>query len=181
VVPSRSRAERLEIHMNRLRDEGLSYVVDTTARRLESELRSATTFLRRPVAKLFPYHFRLENIADTWLEAAARYRPGPYAGDAALFRASALSPLVSGTAIKLDEYNGWGAYVLGGVEVSACPGDHHNMCEQPNVRVLARRLRSYLDRRIAERSRRAPKAGPALPPASPPGVLAESRDTPDAA
>jgi acyl transferase domain-containing protein/thioesterase domain-containing protein/NAD(P)-dependent dehydrogenase (short-subunit alcohol dehydrogenase family) len=186
VVPSRSRAERAQIHLTRLRDEGFGYVVETTARRLESELRSVTARLRRPVAKLFPYHFRLENIADTWLDAAARYRPGPYRGDAALFRASALSPLVSGTAIKLDEYNGWGAFVLGGVEVSACPGDHHNMCEQPNVRVLARRLRSYLDRRIAERSvsvsqRPAEPAAPREPERADVSAAREARDTSDAA
>jgi hypothetical protein len=110
--------------------------------------------VRRPIAKLFPYHFRLENIADTWLEAAALYRPTPYAGDAMLFRAVTPSSLVSGTAIKLDEQNGWAPYVAGSVEVNECPGDHNTMCEEPNVRVLARRLRAYLDRRITSRSAR---------------------------
>ena len=31
-----------------------------------------------------------------------------------------------------------------------CPGDHSTMCEPPNVRVLARRLRSYLQRQVRD-------------------------------
>jgi len=149
VLPASTLRERLELHALRLRQQGASYVLDTISSRVETELRNVTTLLRRPVAKLFPYHFRLENIADTWIEAAAVYRPTPYAGDAMLFRAGTPSALVSGTALKLDAQNGWGPYVLGGVTVDECPGDHNTMCEEPHVRVLARRLRAYLDRRIA--------------------------------
>ena len=42
VLPGRSRAERMHIHMSRLREEGLGYVTETAGRRLESELRSGT-------------------------------------------------------------------------------------------------------------------------------------------
>jgi acyl transferase domain-containing protein/thioesterase domain-containing protein/acyl carrier protein len=154
VVPGRSALERLEMHAERLRARGVRYALDTLSSRAETELRHAAARLRRPVAKLFPYHFRLENIADTWLEAAALYRPTAYSGDAMLFRAGTPSGLVSGTAIKLDEQNGWGPFVQGGVEVNECPGDHNTMCEEPHVRVLARRLRAYLDRRISSRSAR---------------------------
>jgi thioesterase domain-containing protein len=107
--------------------------------------------VRRPLSKLFPYHFRLESVADTWVQAAANYRPGSYSGDAMLFRAALGSALTAGTAYEIDDLQGWGPFVRGGVEVSVCPGDHNTMCEQPNVRVLARRLRAYLDRRMGQR------------------------------
>jgi acyl transferase domain-containing protein/thioesterase domain-containing protein/NAD(P)-dependent dehydrogenase (short-subunit alcohol dehydrogenase family) len=149
VMPLRSVWERLDMHAERLRTRGTRYVLDTLSSRMETELRHATARLRRPIARLFPYHFRLENIADTWIEAASVYRPTPYAGDAMLYRAGAPSGLTAGTAIKLDAHNGWSGYVLGGIEVNECPGDHNTMCEEPHVRVLARRLRAYLDRRMA--------------------------------
>ena len=158
VLPSRTRRERLDMHLSRLRARGVEYVVDTLKSKVETQVRDAATMLRRPLRKLFPYQFRLENIADTWIEAANAYRPEPYTGDAMLFRASTPSALVSGTAVDLGEFNGWGPYVLGGVEVNESPGDHNTMCEQPNVRVLARRLRAYLQRRMAER---APRGEPA--------------------
>jgi acyl transferase domain-containing protein/thioesterase domain-containing protein/acyl carrier protein len=163
VLPSRTRRERMEMHLHRLRDRGAEYVVDTLKSRAETQVREVTTLLRRPLRKLFPYQFRLENIADTWIEASNAYRPEPYSGDAMLFRASTPSALVSGTAVDLGEYNGWGPYVLGGVEVNEAPGDHNTMCEQPNVRVLARRLRAYLQRRMAEREPLAPAEAPAAP------------------
>ena len=46
--------------------------------------------------------------------------------------------------------NGWERLILGNIDVNECPGDHSTMCEQPNVRVLARRLRSYLQRQVRE-------------------------------
>lgn len=149
VLPYRTRKERMDLHMERLRSQGARYAVHTALARAESQVLRAVVAARRPVAKLFPYYFRLENIQDTWVQAAASYRPEPYAGDAMLFRAADGHEAMYGTAVRPDALNGWGPYIQGGVRVSACPGDHTNMCEQPNVRVLARRLRAYLDERFA--------------------------------
>ena len=68
-----------------------------------------------------------------------------------LLRAEAEGSEVQGTARILDHQNGWGAYVFGGLEVRDVPGDHTTMCEEPNVRVLARHLRAYLDRCMSTR------------------------------
>ncbi len=157
VLPMRTRRERLELHAHAVREQGARYVWQTLSAKAETQARHAVAAAQRPLAKLFPYHYRLENISNTWLEAAAGYRPGPYGGDAMLFRAAEGYEVMYGTAVRHDPLNGWGPYVLGGVRVSACPGDHTNMCEQPNVRVLARRLRAYLDERFAiHRDRAAP-------------------------
>jgi hypothetical protein len=102
--------------------------------------------VRKPLRRLFPYHYRLENIADTWNEACGAYRPTPYAGDAMLFRAS--TDFVLG--FDIGRMNGWERLVLGNIEVSECPGNHASMCDQPHVRVLARRLKSYLQRQVRE-------------------------------
>ncbi|HEX5657290.1 MAG TPA: SDR family oxidoreductase, partial [Polyangiales bacterium] len=148
VLPTRTRRERLELHAQRLRAHGARYALQTLSAKAESQVHRAASAVQRPLAKLFPYHYRLENIESTWIEAAAHYRPPPYSGDAMLFRAAEQESMY-GTAVRNDALNGWGPYVLGGVRTSVCPGDHTNMCEQPNVRVLARRLRAYLDERFA--------------------------------
>ena len=46
--------------------------------------------------------------------------------------------------------NGWQRWILGDIEINECPGDHSSMCEQPHVRVLARRLKSYLQRQVRD-------------------------------
>jgi thioesterase domain-containing protein len=48
------------------------------------------------------------------------------------------------SAVKDDEQHGWTRYLLKGVDVQTCPGDHNTMCEEPNVRVLAAKLRESL-------------------------------------
>jgi thioesterase domain-containing protein len=149
VLPMRTRRERLELHAQRLRARGARYALQTLSNKAETQLNRVVLAAQRPLAKLFPYHYRLENIESAWLEAAAHYRPEPYSGDAMLFRAAEGHEAMYGTAVRNDAENGWGPYVLNGVRVSVCPGDHTNMCEQPNVRVLARRLRAYLDERFA--------------------------------
>ncbi|MDB4973837.1 MAG: polyketide/non-ribosomal peptide synthetase [Myxococcaceae bacterium] len=152
VLPRRNASERFDIHRERLRARGAEYVYETVSRKASHQVSKVRTQLSRPFMKLFPYHYRLENIEQTWFAAADAYRPDPYEGDAMLFRAKTQNVLGETTKVHLGTSNGWEPYVLGGVEVNECPGNHHTMCEQPNVRVLARRLRAYLQRRMAERA-----------------------------
>lgn len=151
IMPSRSPTDRARVHLERLREQGPLYVARTLGRRVRSEIDGMQRVVRRPLSKLFPYRFRLETVADMWIESAAAYQPGTYSGSAMLFRAASPSALTSGTAVVIDALHGWGPFVLGGLEVSVCPGDHNTICEQPNVRVLARRLRAYLDRRMVHK------------------------------
>jgi thioesterase domain-containing protein len=124
------------------------------AQLIDAKLGSARLLAQRRLARFVPalrFRFRLEQIVEAWLAAAASYHPDGYAGRALLLRAESLGAEVQGTAKVLDHQNGWGAYVFGGLEVRDVPGDHATMCEEPNVRVLARHLRAYLDRCISER------------------------------
>ena len=139
-------AGKLGKHMEGYREKGARYLVEAASSVVKRRLDAVLIVARKPLRRLFPYHYRLENIADTWNEACAAYRPAPYDGDAMLFRAS--KGLVLG--FDIGPFNGWERLVLGTVDVNECPGNHATMCEEPQVRVLARRLKSYLQRQVRD-------------------------------
>jgi hypothetical protein len=137
---------RLDGLLAYLREEGLPSALDMVKWLAERRIKKMTAIARKPLLLLFPYHYRIENIADTWNEAFGAYQPTPYTGEAMLFRAS------TGQVLGRDvgRLNGWERLIHGNIEVNECPGDHSSMCEQPHVRVLARRLRSYLKRQVRD-------------------------------
>ena len=138
--------DKLDNYVAGLRKEGIGHAFNGAKQAANRRLEVVARLARKPLRRLFPYHYRLENIADTWTEAFAAYQPTPYAGDAMLFRAS--SGLVAG--VDIGHFNGWEGLILGDTEVNVAPGDHFSMCEQPHVRVLARRLRSYLQQQVRD-------------------------------
>ncbi|MFM9847917.1 MAG: type I polyketide synthase [Hyphomicrobiaceae bacterium] len=148
--------DKLDNYFTGLRQKGLGHAVNVAKQAVNRRIETAATLARKPLRRLFPYHYRLENIADTWNEAFAAYQPTPYAGDAMLFRAS--TGLVAG--VDIGHFNGWEGLVLGDIEVNETPGHHTSMCEHPNVRVLGRRLRSYLQRQVRDNKVRAAEAAP---------------------
>jgi hypothetical protein len=135
---------RLHNHIIGLREEGVDYVLNFIKWAVDRRINRVSAIARKPLRRLFPYHYRIEIIADTWNEAFAAYQPTPYDGQAMLFRAS--TGFVLGS--DVGRLNGWERLVLGNIEVNECPGDHTSMCEQPHVRVLARRLRSHLQQQV---------------------------------
>jgi acyl transferase domain-containing protein/thioesterase domain-containing protein/acyl carrier protein len=74
------------------------------------------------------------------LLAMAQYRPTIYPGKLTIFR-SVTRDEVFGD----DELLGWGGLVSGGIEVQDVTGGHLEMLIEPNVRVLAEKLRMCLD------------------------------------
>ena len=148
------------MHTEAFRKKGVRYLAELALGAWNRRVAAVATLVRKPLRRLFPYHYRLENIADTWNEACAAYRPIPYAGDAMLFRAS--TDFVLG--VDIGRLNGWDRLVLGNIEVNECPGDHSSMCDQPHVRVLARRLRSYLQRQVRDTTARDAEPLPEIEP-----------------
>jgi aspartate racemase len=69
------------------------------------------------------------------------YRPSIYPGHITIFR-SVNRSLLDGD----DELLGWGGLVAGGIEVQDVTGTHLDMLSEPNVRMLAEKLRACLDR-----------------------------------
>jgi hypothetical protein len=139
-----SMRHRLDKHIDGLREEGMDYVLNFIKWAVDRRINKVSAIARKPLRRLFPYHYRIEIIADTWNEAFAAYQPTPFDGEAMLFRAS--TGFVLGN--DVGRLNGWERLVLGNIEVNECPGDHTSMCERPHVRVLARRLRSYLQQQV---------------------------------
>jgi thioesterase domain-containing protein len=83
---------------------------------------------------------RLLRVFKTDVRAYRSYRPRPYPGRVTLFRASG-APFDPGLGRDL----GWGRLTPGPVEVHEVPGGHVTLLAEPNVAVLAERLRACLD------------------------------------
>jgi thioesterase domain-containing protein len=92
-----------------------------------------------------PDEYRYDAIGASWIAAEARYRPDAQPISGTLFRAREESAVSLWSGVKVDSEHGWGRYLLGGVDVQLCPGNHTTMCEEPNVRVLATRMRAAIE------------------------------------
>jgi thioesterase domain-containing protein len=134
ALPRRTWQRRAAIHLERVREQGVGYLLRTLRRRYEYQ-RSA----------LMLRVGRYESIQESWLVAEAHYRPQAWSGSGTLFRARTESAVSLWTAFEVDEAHGWGRYLAEGVRVELCPGNHQTMCEEPNVRVLAAKLRAAID------------------------------------
>ena len=158
ALPQRPLMERAMIHARRMRETGPAYLWDTVLRRVTMERDNMRLRLSRPLGKLLPDRYRYEAVQESWVVAESHYRPAPQDRRATLFRAREESALSLWTAVQVDEEHGWGRYLRQGVDVQFCPGNHATMCEEPNVRVLAAKLRSALDAASAEPMIAAPDA-----------------------
>ncbi len=78
------------------------------------------------------------------VEAAEAYRPAPYPGRIALFRAREPRLPEIAELVERDPTYGWQAYTPWPVEIHPVPGDHLSMMKPPHVRELARLLRNVL-------------------------------------
>ena len=68
------------------------------------------------------------------------YKPKPYDGKVVLFRAMERDPFEG----CKDHALGWGSLATGGLHIYDVPGDHIGILKEPNVRVMANYLQSYL-------------------------------------
>jgi thioesterase domain-containing protein/acyl carrier protein len=83
---------------------------------------------------------RLLQVFKSHVIAANNYTPQPYPGKVALFLAE------DGIAVDSDDpILGWDKLAIEGAKVQWVPGDHHTMLTEPNVKVLAEKLRVYLE------------------------------------
>jgi thioesterase domain-containing protein len=145
ALPQRSMRARLGIHVARMRKQGVGYTLDTLRRRITYDRATVGMSVRHALGALFHARYRYETIQKSWMIAEQSYRPGRWDGHATLFRAREESALSLWTAFEVDREHGWTRYVTGGVTVELCPGNHATMCEEPNVRVLAQKLRAAMD------------------------------------
>ena len=131
-----------------LNHENLSTTIEeTTSRQHMTRLRQVWMDARR--AGLVPANMTLiefRKLFDTFKQYAntmRRYRPGQFAGRITLF--SAEQDHDQPPSKPPRPFKGWDAFVTGGVDIHAVPGDHFSMVREPHVRVLAERLRNCID------------------------------------
>jgi thioesterase domain-containing protein/acyl carrier protein len=141
--------DKIVIHAQRLWREGPRYFTNWARARIAWELAKRRP---QPDASSAPYEFRSKVIEAAFYGALRVYETRPFAGRAVLFRpALDLShPLGGGRVVSSQREfvyadNAWSPYIRGGVEVHEVPGDHDGMVLEPNVRVLAAKLRVSLE------------------------------------
>jgi thioesterase domain-containing protein len=91
------------------------------------------------VIDLSKYPEGYARYAEAHWQALTDYRPEPYPGKLFLFRAKKQG---------LSNFNhalGWDALVGDRVQVTVIPGSHESMLQEPNVQIVAAKLRALLD------------------------------------
>lgn len=87
-------------------------------------------------------------IMDANLEALNTYVFQSYPGRMLLLRTSDKSR-TDAVGEQYDPQFGWGELVTGGVDTHQIPGSHLSFLDEPNVRVLAEKLKECLEKRVA--------------------------------
>lgn len=77
--------------------------------------------------------------AETHWDALTHYHPSPYPGEITLFRAKKQG------LTKFNHMMGWDALAEDRVHVTVIPGTHESMLQEPNVQIVAARLRNLLE------------------------------------
>jgi thioesterase domain-containing protein len=147
-----SRRDRLKIHGQRLARQGPSYLTDFVRARVAWELEKFNS--RGVQAKTdsgSPAEFRSDEVRAAFEGALPLYSMGSLPVHVQLFRPRQHVAYDLGGGRILNEAleflltdNGWTDWVRE-LQVSEVPGTHDSMVLEPNVRVLASRLRVCLD------------------------------------
>jgi FkbH-like protein len=93
------------------------------------------------------FHRTLTRVVDANMAAQRKFTPRVYEGDVTLFRAG--DPFIEP---YQDRFLGWKPVVRGTIDAHVVPGDHAQITEEPNVRILA----AQLDRLLHAAQGRAP-------------------------
>jgi len=126
--------ERWRQRLDRLKKGRLDYVKVTVGYNATKMLHRIFHRLGREVPQQF------SNLEDINRFAMTLYRPTVYPGRLTIFRS------LSREAVENDELLGWGGMAVEGIEVQDVTGRHLDMLKEPNVRLLASKLRGCLDR-----------------------------------
>lgn len=143
--------ERARIHWERMRSRGPAYVTEWARDRLRWEIAQFRNGRPGNENIVMPFELRSKEIGAAFRRALGRYELRAYPGVVTLFRpkldvAHVLAPgrMTNAQREFLFHDNGWGAHAAG-VDVHEVPGDHDSMVLEPNVRVLAAKLRKCIE------------------------------------
>jgi acyl transferase domain-containing protein/thioesterase domain-containing protein len=149
-TPRLSKVDRAKIQWQRVRQRGPGYLLDWARNRAKWQMEQIQLRLGQGEPARAEDQFHNEAIEQAFRRALPRYQMRHYPGPMVLFRPKLDRAYVLGPGRVLDsakewvwEDNGFGAYV-DAIEVHEMPGDHDSMVLEPNVRVMAARLRACL-------------------------------------
>ncbi|MFO8039260.1 MAG: amino acid adenylation domain-containing protein [Sodalinema sp.] len=137
-------SSRVSGHWGKFKQEGFSYIT----RKLKSRLGRIQYRLKAIRAKIYQRFGQqvpdeLKSLAnlETNIRIKKQHFPKPYSGKITLFRAMERQAEV-GT--EIDPQYGWGELAVGGLEIYDIPGDHLLMLQEPNVQVLAEKIKELM-------------------------------------
>jgi thioesterase domain-containing protein len=150
--PPLTSRDRWMLHLYRLRENGASHVLEWARNRYAWERTGRRRAPLGAAAARTPFDFHSEAIEAAFRRACASYTPTPLPLPVTLFRPRLDEHAVLGPGRVINRQrrfiyhdNGWGRYVPS-VDVYEVPGDHDSMVLEPNVRVVATRLRESIQR-----------------------------------
>ncbi|MBN8615776.1 MAG: SDR family NAD(P)-dependent oxidoreductase, partial [Deltaproteobacteria bacterium] len=155
--PPLTARDRARIQLDEIQRRGPRYFGEWMEKRAEWELRKMRRRFEPAVEdERTTAEFHNDKMEAAFRAALGRYSLARYDGDVILYRPR-LAPrwsFADGTMIDKDRHymsadNGWTPWVRG-LEVVEVPGDHDAMVLEPNVRVLAKRMRKAIE--AAERA-----------------------------
>ena len=145
---SLTRKDRLKLQVLKLREEGVNYPIEWARRRIKWEFEKR----RAPEFEVDENEFHNTAIKVAFYRAIGRYEVTPWDGPLTLLRPPlslryevAPGRYVNDSREYVIPTNDWDLYAphLAVIEV---PGDHDSMVLEPNVRVLASRMRTVLEK-----------------------------------
>ncbi|MEZ5766856.1 MAG: SDR family NAD(P)-dependent oxidoreductase [Paracoccaceae bacterium] len=159
VRPPLTRRDRYMINWLNLKDEGLGYVSTWARNRIEWERQKRQGV---PEETEGEHVFHDAAIEAAFLDSVAKYNLRRWEGPLTLFRPPLMArwEVAPGRLVGKDKHymfrdNGWTRFAPD-LTIHEVPGDHDSMVLEPNVRVLAARIRKVLEKAeldAAERSR----------------------------
>ncbi|MGB8321836.1 MAG: SDR family NAD(P)-dependent oxidoreductase [Candidatus Acidiferrum sp.] len=126
--------QRWGVRLDRIRERPWDYIKEKAMVRLNMLAEHVFEKIGRPLPE------GISPLEKSNREAMSQYRPKVYPGKLTIFRS-----VTRGATIENDELLGWGGLVSGGIEVKDVTGGHLDMLNEPNVRVLADKMRGCLD------------------------------------
>ncbi|WP_147114314.1 type I polyketide synthase [Tateyamaria sp. syn59] len=164
--PPLTRRDRVMINWLNLKSEGSSYVTTWAKNRIAWELQKRRGGSDEPAEEGQQFHDAA--IEAAFLESVGRYEVTPWDGPLTLFRPPLLAEweVAPGRLVDKDRHymypdNDWTRFVPG-LAIYEVPGDHDSMVLEPNVRVLATRMKKVLEAAELELAQRPAPGGPSF-------------------
>jgi len=125
-------------HLGNIQEFGLRYL----NKKISGTLKKWEYKYSSQISNIDKYKF----VQERYLQAQIKYQPQAYKGQVTLFLSTNTNPLADDTFVNLrlvnvDPLFGWGELAIGGLYLFQVPGGHISLLKEPNVQVIAERLK----------------------------------------